>query len=98
MQVTQYVSGSARLADTCSGPGSFLEVTKILPLLTEPADGSAPTFHVVAPSLPNFGFSQAVSKKGFSIPQYAEVCHKLMQQLGYTQYGSKPILLPVPYP
>lgn len=81
-----------RLADSPPGPGSFLEVIKILPLLTDPGDDSVPTFHVVAPSLPNFGFSQAVSKKGFSLPQYAEVCHKLMLQLGYTQYGSCPIL------
>jgi pimeloyl-ACP methyl ester carboxylesterase len=53
-------------------------------LLTATDDG--PSFHVVAPSLPNFGFSDAVQKKGFSIPQYAEVVHKLMLKLGYDQY------------
>ncbi|KAI4101007.1 MAG: hypothetical protein L6R37_005136 [Teloschistes peruensis] len=68
------------------GPGSFLEVTKILPLLANPKDGE-PAFHIVAPSIPNFGFSQGVKKKGFGIPQYAETCHNLMQKLGYTQYG-----------
>ncbi|KAI4281401.1 MAG: hypothetical protein L6R38_003735, partial [Xanthoria sp. 2 TBL-2021] len=67
-------------------PGSFLEVTKILPLLADTKDGSEPAFHIVAPSLPNFGFSQGVSKKGFSLPQYAEVCHNLMLRLGYPQY------------
>ncbi|KAL9576155.1 MAG: hypothetical protein Q9212_007339, partial [Teloschistes hypoglaucus] len=66
-------------------PGSFLEVTKILPLLANPKEGE-PAFHVVAPSIPNFGFSQGVKKKGFGIPQYAETCHNLMQKLGYTQY------------
>ena len=42
-------------------PGSFIEVTKVLPLLVK---GSAdePAFHVVAPSLLNFGFSSAVPK------------------------------------
>jgi pimeloyl-ACP methyl ester carboxylesterase len=74
----------------CHGwPGSFLEVVKILPLLTSPSDPSAPTFHVVAPSLPNFGFSSAPSKPGFTIRHYAETCHKLMQALGYTRYASQ---------
>lgn len=43
-------------------------------------------FHVVAPSLPNFAWSQGVSKKGFGLAQYAEVCDQLMQSLGYGQY------------
>jgi pimeloyl-ACP methyl ester carboxylesterase len=46
-----------------------------------------PAFHVIAPSLPNFGFSDAVKTKGFSLSQYAETCHKLMLQLGYPEYG-----------
>lgn len=54
------------------GPGSFLEVRKILPLLVQ---GSAdhPAFHVVAYGLPGFGFSEAPKKKGFTEKQYAEV-------------------------
>ncbi|KAL8756328.1 MAG: hypothetical protein Q9184_004537 [Pyrenodesmia sp. 2 TL-2023] len=65
------------------GPGSFIEVQKILPLLTST---TTPSFHVVAPSHPNFGFSSSVTKPGFGLPQYAETCHKLMVKLGYTQY------------
>lgn len=61
-------------------PGSFIEVTKLLPLLKN-------QFHVVAPSLPNFGFSGRVTKKGFGLGQHAEVCHKLMLSLGFDQYG-----------
>lgn len=69
----------------CHGwPGSFLEVAKVLPLLTEPEEG--PAFHVVAPSLPGYAFSQAPTKPGFGIRQYAEVVHKIMLELGYTQY------------
>ena len=50
-------------ADVGIGPGSFVEVQKLLPLLTEGGqDGSHPAFHVVAPSLPNFGFSGGVGK------------------------------------
>ncbi|KAM0409814.1 hypothetical protein ACHAPZ_000398 [Fusarium culmorum] len=65
-------------------PGSFVEVLKILPLLTEPKDG--PSFHIVAPSLPNHVFSDGVSKSGFGIPRYAETLHKLMIKLGYNKY------------
>ncbi|KAK1760431.1 alpha/beta-hydrolase [Echria macrotheca] len=69
----------------CHGwPGSFIEVSKILPLLTLSDDG--PFFDVVAPSLPNFGFSEGPSKPGFNIPQYAECLHNLMVKLGYPKY------------
>ncbi|KAI0734749.1 Alpha/Beta hydrolase protein [Fomitopsis betulina] len=66
-------------------PGHFLEVKKLLPLLTE-ASPSHPSFHVVAPSLPNFGFSEAAKKPGFRGEQYAEVVNKLMLALGYDEY------------
>lgn len=70
----------------CHGwPGSFIEVLKILPLLTSP-DDDQPGFHVIAPSLPNFGFSSSSTKPGFGINQYAESLHKLMLKLGYTKY------------
>ncbi|KAG6812504.1 hypothetical protein H0H92_002503 [Tricholoma furcatifolium] len=67
------------------GPGSFFEASKILPLLIE-ASPDHPSFHVVVISLPGFGFSTAPSKKGFGIPQYSEVSHKLMLSLGYDEY------------
>ncbi|KFA76944.1 hypothetical protein S40288_05190 [Stachybotrys chartarum IBT 40288] len=68
----------------CHGwPGSFLEVKKILPLL---AKSENPSFHIVAPSLPNFGFSDRVDKAGFGLSQYAETLHKLMVKLGYNTY------------
>jgi pimeloyl-ACP methyl ester carboxylesterase len=73
----------------CHGwPGSFIEIAKILPLLTSDS-GSGPTFHVVAPSLPNYGFSQRTQKRGFKLPQYAEACHKLMLKLGYNKYATQ---------
>lgn len=76
----------------CHGwPGNFLEVTKILPLLTKGGmlGVDSPAFHVVAPSIPNFGFSEGTKKKGFGLDKYAETCHKLMQRLGYTRYVSQ---------
>ncbi|CAL1713451.1 unnamed protein product [Somion occarium] len=66
-------------------PGHFMEVSKLLPLLTTTTT-DRPSFHVVAFSLPGFGFSEAPQKKGFSINQYAEVGHKLMIALGYKEY------------
>jgi len=66
-------------------PGSFLEVRKILPLLVD-ASPEHPSFHVVAISLPGYGFSTAPTKKGFGINQYAELGNKLMLSLGYEEY------------
>ncbi|OAK98900.1 alpha/beta-hydrolase [Phaeosphaeriaceae sp. SRC1lsM3a] len=71
----------------CHGwPGSFIEVTKLLPLLSAGESSDKPAFHIVAPSLPNFGFSQKILKPGFALSQYAETCHRLMQDLGYSKY------------
>ncbi|KAK0201601.1 Alpha/Beta hydrolase protein [Desarmillaria ectypa] len=60
---------------------SFIEVRKILPLLTA-SSPDYPSFHVVALSLPGYGFSQATKKQGFKIGQRAE----LMISLGYDKY------------
>ncbi|KAF5372191.1 hypothetical protein D9758_005040 [Tetrapyrgos nigripes] len=68
-------------------PGSFLEVQKILPLLTDVSpDGHFPSFHVVAFSLPGYGFSEAPKKPGFKMEHYAEIGNKLMISLGYPEY------------
>ncbi|KAL1662065.1 Alpha/Beta hydrolase protein [Schizophyllum commune] len=66
-------------------PGSFIEVRKLGPLLTQGVEAQ-PSFHVVAMSLPGYGFSEQPRKRGFGIPQYAEVAHKLMLALGYDSY------------
>ncbi|KAJ7148030.1 Alpha/Beta hydrolase protein [Mycena crocata] len=66
-------------------PGSFIEARKITPLLTE-VHPERPSFHVVALSLPGYGFSEAPTKKGFGMAQYAEVGNKLMIALGYSEY------------
>ncbi|EEQ90352.2 epoxide hydrolase [Blastomyces dermatitidis ER-3] len=64
----------------------FIEVLRILPLLSQnndDDDASSPAFHVVGPSLPNFGFSQGVQTRFWA--QYAETCNKPMHQLGYPE-------------
>ncbi|KAI0490150.1 microsomal epoxide hydrolase [Xylaria cf. heliscus] len=70
-------------------PGSFLEATKILKPLTDPEDDSLPAFHVVAPSLPGYGFSEGSRKRGFCADQHGEIFHLLMLRLGYDEYATQ---------
>lgn len=44
----------------------------MLPLMTSESPDH-PSFHVIALSLPGFGFSESPKKKGFKAAQYAEV-------------------------
>ncbi|CZT01837.1 hypothetical protein WAI453_007932 [Rhynchosporium graminicola] len=45
-----------------------------------------PASKVVAPSLPNYCFSDGVKKPGFvELKHYAETCNKLMHKLGYKE-------------
>lgn len=50
-------------------PGSFIEVTKILPKLVQGGE-NFPAFHVVAPSLIDYGFSQGNNKVRSSSSSY----------------------------
>jgi pimeloyl-ACP methyl ester carboxylesterase len=73
-------------------PGSFMEFAKIIGPLTDPAAHGGPSkdaFHVICPSIPGYGFSDAPKKSGFGCKQVAEVFAKLMARLGYTQYGAQ---------
>ncbi|CZR46668.1 uncharacterized protein FPRO_12118 [Fusarium proliferatum ET1] len=67
-------------------PGSFLEVGNIIGDLTNPPNASVPAFHVVAPSIPGFGFSPAPTKPGFGPAAAAFAFNELMLQLGYSRY------------
>ncbi|KAK0435514.1 Alpha/Beta hydrolase protein [Armillaria borealis] len=82
------VEGAVPLLFVHGWPGSFIEVRKILPLLTA-SSPEYPSFHVVALSLPGYGFSEASKKQNFRIAQYAEVAHKLMLALGYNEYTTQ---------
>ena len=53
------VEGAIPLLFVHGWPGSFIEATKLLEPLTNPPEGKQ-AFHVVAPSLPNYGFSEGV--------------------------------------
>jgi pimeloyl-ACP methyl ester carboxylesterase len=68
-------------------PGSFLEVAEIIQLLTHPPDESVPAFHVVAPSIPGYGFSPSPRAPGFGYRQAGAAFNVLMRErLGYTRY------------
>jgi len=73
----------------CHGwPGSVFEFHKIIRPLTHPEEfgGKSEVFHVIAPSIPGYGFSEAPKRGHFECVDAAEVFHDLMIQLGYNKY------------
>ena len=67
-------------------PGSIVEFLDVFGPLTDPPD-PADAFHVVAPSLPGYGFSGPVSGPGWHPRRVAEAFTALMERLGYARYG-----------
>jgi len=70
-------------------PGSVAEFLDVLGPLTDPAahgGDPADAFHVVAPSLPGFGFSGPTGERGYDVPRIADAVADLMARLGYDRY------------
>ncbi len=70
-------------------PGSTVEFHKIIGMLTDPTTyggDASDAFHVVAPSLPGFGFSAKPTETGWDVVKIAEVFAQLMERLGYDHY------------
>ncbi|KIW11567.1 hypothetical protein PV08_10868 [Exophiala spinifera] len=68
-------------------PGSFVEVLDVVERLTNPPSASHCAFHVVAPSIPGYGFSPAPRAPGFGYRQAGATFHALMTaRLGYGRY------------
>ncbi|ATY11605.1 epoxide hydrolase [Amycolatopsis sp. AA4] len=67
-------------------PGSVAEFIDIVDDLAEPADPSAPAFHVVAPSLPGFGYSDKPATTGWGTEKIAAAWVELMGRLGYHEF------------
>lgn len=65
-------------------PGSVIEFLDVIPKLTEPESGQA--FHVVAPSLPGFGFSGKPEQTGWGVEKIASTWAELMDRLGYERW------------
>jgi epoxide hydrolase len=73
-------------------PGSVVEFLRIIGPLTDPrAHGGDPAdaFHVVAPSLPGFGFSGPTHERGWEVRRIARAWAELMARLGYERYGAQ---------
>ncbi|MGV9803076.1 epoxide hydrolase family protein [Mycobacterium sp. NPDC003449] len=64
-------------------PGSIAEFVDVIDELADPKDSGAPAFHVVAPSLPGFGFSDKPATSGWGIEKIAAAWVQLMGRLGY---------------
>jgi pimeloyl-ACP methyl ester carboxylesterase len=70
-------------------PGSIVEFHKVIGPLTDPAKyggNPADAFHVVAPSLPGYGFSGKPAKNGWNVERIGHAWAALMARLGYDRY------------
>lgn len=70
-------------------PGSVAEFHKIIDALADPtAHGGKveDAFHVVAPSLPGFGFSDKPTNTGTTVEKIGRMWGQLMSRLGYERY------------
>jgi hypothetical protein len=73
-------------------PESFLTVAPVIDALCEPTvspstgQQDGPSFHVVAPTIPGFGFSDEVADEGNNFWSTAEIFDALMKRLGYSRY------------
>lgn len=73
-------------------PGSFVEFAHVIGPLTDPvAHGgrAEDAFHVVAVSLPGYGFSDKPRARGYSPDRMAAMVATLMARLGYDRYGAQ---------
>ncbi len=71
-------------------PGSISEFLDIIPPLVDPAahgGDSEDSFHVIAPSLPGFGFSGIPAARGYNPERIAHMLAELMERLGYESYA-----------
>ncbi len=75
-------AGARPLLLTHGWPGSIVEFLDVIPLLTD-------TFHVIAPSLPGYGFSGPTSTRGWDPDRIARAFIELMARLGYGNYGAQ---------
>jgi pimeloyl-ACP methyl ester carboxylesterase len=72
-------------------PSSVVEFLSIIGELTDPLShggDAADAFHVVAPSIPGFGFSGPAREAGWEMARTARAYAELMDRLGYDRYGA----------
>src|SRR3954464_13665118 len=69
-------------------PGSIAEFIDVIDELADPKDADAPAFHVVAPSLPGFGYSDKPAATGWGVGKIAAAWVELMGRLGYSKFAA----------
>jgi pimeloyl-ACP methyl ester carboxylesterase len=70
-------------------PGSVIEFHKVIGPLTDPVrhgGRSENAFHVIAPSLPGYGFSDRPAQTGWKLERIAQAWITLMRRLGYGHF------------
>jgi len=80
------------LVVTHGWPGSIAEFIDVIGPLADPrAHGGDPgdAFHVVAPSIPGYGFSGPTRAPGWDVARVARAWAELMSRLGYQRYGAQ---------
>jgi pimeloyl-ACP methyl ester carboxylesterase len=71
-------------------PGSVVEFLDVIRPLADPeTHGGADAFHVIAPSLPGYGFSGPTRSRGWDVSRIARAFIELMARLGYRRYGAQ---------
>jgi pimeloyl-ACP methyl ester carboxylesterase len=73
-------------------PGSVVEFLDVIPRLTDPethGGRAADAFHVIAPSLPGYGFSEPPRTRGWDPWRIARAFIELMDRLGHPRYGAQ---------
>ena len=79
-------AGAVPLLLTHGWPGSVVEFFGVIDDLVEPEDPDAMAFHVIAPSLPGYGFSDKPANTGWGVERIARAWTELMSRLGYTEW------------
>ena len=73
-------------------PGSVVEFLDVIPRLTDPESHggrAGDAFHVIAPSLPGYGFSEPTRTRGWDPQRIAHAFIELMDRLGYARYAAQ---------
>ncbi len=75
-------------------PGSIFEFVKVIGPLCDPVafgGDEADAFHVVAPSIPGYGFSGPTIERGWGPRRIASAFALVMENLGYARYGAEAV-------
>jgi pimeloyl-ACP methyl ester carboxylesterase len=73
-------------------PGSIVEFLDVIDPLVDPcAHGADPAdaFHLVIPSIPDYGLSGPTGEPGWNVRRIAMAWAELMRRLGYDRYGAQ---------